>query len=432
MIANTSESSRRSFLRRTGSAVALFAFPTIVPARAFGAAERVRLGLVGVRNQGTNNLKAFLKQPQADVAALCDVDRDVLSTAQALAEKAGGKAVATFADFRKLLDQKDLDAVVVTTPDHWHALITVSACEAGKDVYCEKPLSLTVADGQAMVAAARRTRRVVQTGSQQRSDAKFREACELVRNGRLGTIKTVKVGLPAVNFDGPAVPDTTPPPELDYDLWLGPAPKKPYNPKHVHYLFRFFWDYSGGQMTNFGAHHLDIAQWALGRDESGPVAFRAEATFHPEHWYEVPMTSRVVMEYDDGVSLVCEQGTEAKGGVTFEGTQGTLHVTRGKIESDPPEILRPRLARGDVRLAVSDDHHANWLDCIKSRETPICDVAIGHRSATVCHLANIAIRAGRPIRWDPQAEQIVGDTEAATMLRREYRAPWSLEGCCEA
>lgn len=422
---------RRSFLRRAAVAAGFAAFPTIVPARAFGAAERVRLGFIGVRNRGSQNLEAFLKQDTAEVVALCDVDREVLAGAREKVEKRLGHTLTTAGDYRRLLEAPGIDAIVVSTPDHWHALQTIDACNAGKDVYCEKPLSLTITEGKAMVATARHANRIVQTGSQQRSDAKFRLACELVRNGRLGRLRTVKVGLPEVNFAGPAVADSAPPAGLDYDFWLGPAPLKPYNEKHVHYLFRFFWDYSGGQMTNFGAHHLDIAQWALGRDDSGPVRIEGSATYHPEKWYEVPMTSRITYTYDDGVKVLCEQGTGARGGCTFEGTEGTLYVTRGKIEANPKEALAEPLRSGDVRLEVSDDHYAHFLDCVKTRHKPITDVSIGHRSATVCHLGNIAARVGRPLTWDPVKETIVGDTEALAMLARPYRAPWALpEDCC--
>lgn len=415
---------RRAFLGGTAAAGVLAAFPTIIPARAFGANDRIRTGHIGVKNQGTSNLKAL----KDHVVAVCDVDKDVLAKAKELAEKNGARDVATYSDYRALLDNKEIDAVVVTTPDHWHALITNDACAAGKDVYCEKPLSLTIAEGRAMVEAARKHKRIVQTGSQQRSDDRFRLACELVRSGRLGKIKTISVGLPGVNFAGPAVPDTAPPPELDYDFWLGPAPARAYNPKHVHYNFRFFWDYSGGQMTNFGAHHLDIAQWALGRDDSGPVAIEGTATFNKDGWYEVPESSRVVFTYDDGIKIICEQGMKggAPGGVTFHGERGSMHVDRGKIKSDPDDLVKEALTKDDVHLYVSKNHHANWLECIKSRELPICDVEIGHRSSTVCHLGNIAVRIGRPLKWDPATEQILGDTEAASMLSRPYRSPWKL------
>jgi len=427
--------SRREMLRRSGATAASaglgFAFPMIVDRRVLGGtdqpapSERVRVGFVGVGNQGTSNLEVILKENGAEVAAVCEVDKTRLAAAAKLAGTVGRK-VAAESDYRRLLDDKNIDAILVTTPDHWHALVTIAACSAGKDVYCEKPLSLTVAEGKAMVDAARSHNRIVQTGSQQRSDARFRLACELVRSGRLGKIKSVRVSLPKVNFAGPAVPDTVPPPELDYPSWLGPAPEKPYNAKHVHYNFRFFWDYSGGQMTNFGAHHLDIAQWGLGRDESGPTTIEATARFHKDGWYEVPESSEVVYTYDDGIKVISDQGGKGGPNVLFEGEKGSIAVSRGKIESSPPEILKDPLAKGDVHLSVSVNHHRNWLDCVKSRALPICDVAIGHRSATVCHLGNIAARTGRKLTWDPVAQAIIGDPEAASMLARPYRAPYHL------
>jgi predicted dehydrogenase len=417
--------SRRDFVRGVGGIGLLSAFPTIIPSSAFGANEAIRIGHIGVKNRGMQNLLPLLKY----TVAACDVDKDVLASARARAEK-GGRSCKAYSDYRQLLDDKDIDAVVVSTPDHWHALITVDACAAGKDVYCEKPLSLTIDEGKVMIAAARKHGRIVQTGSQQRSDDRFRLACELVRSGRIGKLQTIRVGLPAVNFTGPAVPDTAPPPELDYNAWLGPAPERPYNPKRSHYLFRFFWDYAGGQMTNFGAHDLDIAQWGLGRDESGPVSIEAtSAQFNKDGWFETPESSRIVYTYDDGVKILCELGAkkETRGGCTFEGEEGSIYVNRRTIESTPAEIAREPLSKDDVHLYVSRDHYANWLDCIKSREAPICDVAIGHRSATVCHLGNIAVRTGRPIKWDPSGEQVVGDTEAAAMQARPYRSPWKLE-----
>ena len=426
---------RRAFLQQGGAlAAAGFAFPTLIGSNVLGSAdvapasERIRVGIIGTGRQGIFNLKELLKQKGAEVVAVADVDKKHLAEGKQIADTAaGGKSVATFGDYRQLLDRKDVDAVLVATPDHWHALATVDACLAGKDVYCEKPLSLTVAEGQTMVDIARKTKRIVQTGSQQRSDKSFRLACELVRSGRLGKIRQVTVNLPKVNFTGPAVPDSTPPPELDYTFWLGAAPEKPYNEKHVHYLFRFFWDYSGGQMTNFGAHHLDIAQWGLGRDDSGPTTIEAVAQFNKDGWYEVAETSEITYTYDDGVKVVSKQGPHGGPNVVFEGEKGSIAVSRGdKITSNPPEILKEPLKSSDTHLYVSRNHHSNWLDCIKSRELPICDVAIGHRSATVCHLGNIAIRAGRKITWDPKTQTIVGDAEASKMLSRPYRAPWHL------
>ncbi len=419
-----SQVSRRSFLVTTAAASTVFAAPLVLPRSVFGANERIITGHIGVGGQGKSNLGGFMN----NVAAICDVDSNrIAAVAKMLEEK--GKTVETFGDYRKLLDRKDLDAVVISTPDHWHALHTIHACQAGKDVYCEKPLSLTITEGRKMVEAARANSRVVQTGSQQRSDAKFRQACELVRSGRLGKISTVLVGIPGPNHPGQLGPDGDPPPELNYEMWLGPAPQRPYNTKRVHYNFRFFWDYSGGQMTNFGAHHIDIAQWGLGMDESGPISTEGEATFHPQKYHEVTETCRITHTYANGVTVVVGQKqSDIPQGATFIGEKGKIFVTRGKITSDPESILKEPLAADDVHLYVSKSHHGNFLDCIKSREKPICDVEIGHRSATVCHLGNIAARLGRKIQWDPAAEKIVGDDEAAAMVARPYREPWKLEG----
>jgi predicted dehydrogenase len=418
-------STRRQFLAQSASAAAVFAAPLIIPRSAFGANERIVTGHIGVGGQGTSNLNAFLKL--VTPAAVCDVDKLRLATAAKRIEDQTQIRCETISDYRKLLDRRDIDAVVISTPDHWHALTTIHACQAGKDVYVEKPLSLTIIEGRKMVEAARTHQRIVQTGSQQRSNNRFRLACELVRNGRLGKLQRVLVGIPAVNFSGPPVADSDPPPELDYDFWLGPAPQRPYNVKRVHYNFRFFWDYSGGQMTNFGAHDIDIAQWGLGMDDSGPIATDGTATFHPEKWYEVTQSCRITHTYGSDVILIVGQGQkDIPDGVTFIGSEGSIFVDRGKINSDPEEIVKQPFQEGALRLYDSKHHHQNFLDCVKNRKLPICDVEIGHRSATVCHLGNIAVRLGRKIQWDPATEMIVGDKDAATWVSRPYRAPWKL------
>jgi len=408
--------SRRRVLVAAGASVAA---PLLLPARVFGAGDRLVFGVIGVNGQGLADMGSVRDQ----VAAICDVDKNHVARA---VERCGGKAEG-FGDFRKLLERKDLDAVIVATPDHWHALITIHACKAGKDVYCEKPLTLTVVEGRKVVATAREQKRIVQTGSQQRSGKDFRLACELVRNGRLGKIQKVLVGLPGVNFKGPPVPDSEPPAYLDYDFWLGPAPKRPYNEKRVHYNFRFFWDYSGGQMTNFGAHDIDIAQWGLGMDESGPVSVEGTGVFHPDKWFEVPQSCRVTHTYANGVQVIVGQGQkDIPGNVTFIGSDGEIHVDRGKITSKPEDIVKQPLKEGDVRLYESRGHMSNFIECVKTRKLPVADAEIGHRSATVCHLGSIAIRTGRKLAWDPKTEQITNDKEAAAMLTRTYRAPWTL------
>ncbi len=421
---------RRGFLSSGLAAGALLAIPKSVYHAALLAAEKpsekIRIGVIGTGGQGKSNMKAILQ----NVVAVCDADRDHLAEASKIAGDAKLK-VEAYADYRKLLDDKSIDAVLIATPDHWHALQTVDACEAGKDVYCEKPLTLVIAEGRAMVNAARKHKRIVQTGSQQRSDAKFRQACELVRSGAIGKITTVKVGLPGPNFKAPGIPDGKAPEALDYDLWLGPAPLRPYNEKRVHYLFRFFWDTSGGQQTNFGAHHLDIAQWGLGTDDTGPTKIEGKATFNKDKWFETPETAHVTYSYEGGVKVYCSLGggkDAYAGGTTFIGEKGELFVTRGKIELklEGEKIDPAKFPAATVKLTESGNHHKNWLECIKSRKLPICDVEIGHRSATVCHLGNIALRTGKFISWDPVSEEIVGDADASKMLTKEYRKPWKL------
>jgi len=429
--------SRRDFLRsatRFGAAVAIgSAAPNLFLNRTRAASgqnpsEFIRVGFIGVGNQGGGNLKRLM----SNAVAVCDVDSTRAASAKASVEIANNRPCASFGDYRKMLEDKSIDAVLITTPDHWHTLPAVHACEAGKDVYCEKPLTLFIDEGKALVKAVRRNKRVFQVGSQQRSDEKFRRACEYVRSGALGKIQSVEVGLPGVNFEKKgsrgAVPYGDPPAELDFDMWLGPAPKRAYNPNHVHYLFRFFWDYSGGQMTNWGAHHLDIAQWGLGMDDSGPIeAVASDVVFHPEKLYETPQKFDITYKYASGVVIHCSSGTgKYKGGTTFVGEKGRLHVDRGTATSTPEEILSQPLPEKHVKLYVSDNHHQNWLECIKTRKDPICKVEIGHRSATVCHLGNIAVRTGKKIQWDPKKEQIIGDPELANWVSRPYRAPWKL------
>lgn len=445
--------SRRQFLNRSAKVLGVSAAGLSCPnlflnhtraASGENPSEFIRVGFIGVGNQGGNNLKRLMK----NAVAVCDVDSARLAEAKKNVETANGRSCAAFKDYRQMLESKDIDAVLITTPDHWHALPAIHACQAGKDVYCEKPLTLTIAEGQATLAWARRTNRIVQTGSQQRSSARFLKACEYVRNGRLGKIRRVLVGLNGVNWTkDPAVPDSDPPPELDYDLWLGPAPVRPYNKHRVHYYFRFFWDYSGGQMTNWGAHHLDIAQWALGKDETGPAEIQASASFDPEKRFEVPSAFQITYTYADGITVEClspdaqlasllpdkkEQAMKLLGGkdkftgCIFEGEKGLLYVNRSAVTAWPEEIFQIPISDSDTRLYASKDHHQNWLDCIKSRKLPVCDVAIGHRSATVCHLGNIAIRTGTKLKWDPQAEKLVDNPAGMKLVDKPYRSPWKL------
>jgi predicted dehydrogenase len=419
-------SSRRSFL---AVSTGLLTLPALTYRNALLAdekpSERVRVGMIGVGNQGgpKNNMKYFGK----NIVSLCDVDSKYLAEAAAFQEKTNKNTPALHADFRKLLDSKDVDAVVVTVPDQWHMLMTTMACEMGKHVYCEKPLTLVIAEGPKMIAAARKHKKIVQTGSMQRSGAEFNAAIDLLQKGVLGKISRVNVGLPKPNWIDRAkepVPDEEAPKILDWDNWLGPAPKRAYNKFRVHYLFRFFWDYSGGQMTNFGAHHLDIAQWGLGMDESGPTKIEGKAVFHPKNWYETPDTTDITYTYANGVILHCLQGGKYGQGAEFVGEKGTLFVGRGVMKASSPEILKGVDWKEKPGQSPNTKHVQNFFDCIKSGKLPTADVSIGHRSATVCHLGNIACRHGKTIAWDPAKEEIVGDAEASKMLTKEYRKPW--------
>lgn len=420
---------RRDFLK----ASAVFAAPLIIPSRCFGANERVSLGYIGVRNRGPQNLDGFHKVGGTDTVAFADVDSDVLTEALGKAKRRGLEGVDTHADYRELLDRSDIDAVVVSTPDHWHALQTVDAARAGKDVYCEKPLTLCVSEGPKMVAAIRENDRVCQTGSQQRSGGEFIRAATLVRNGAIGNVSKVLVGVPKTNHPGPIEVTGKPPQNLDYERWIGPAPMVPYAEKRVHYNFRFWWDYSGGQMTNFGAHHLDIARWGLGLDDRLPTAAKGDATFHSDRVHEVTETFRITQRYDsgpvspEGVSILCGQlQDDCPAGITFIGSEGRIHVNRGHFKSDPPELKTTDLDAANVHLTDSTDHYGNFIECVKTRDTPVADVQIGAMSAAACHINNVVARLGRPVTFDPDTMTLADSPEGNRILDRPYREGYSL------
>ncbi len=417
--------SRREFLKRSAIISAGLSLPAIAPARALGAedkvaaSERIVVGMIFMGGMNGGHLGGLLGNPMVEVVAVCDVDAERLESARARV----GERCAAYRDFRELLDRPDIDAVWIATPDHWHTLTSIAACQAGKDVYCEKPLTVTIAEGRALVNAVRRYGRVFQVGSQQRSDWNFRYACELVRSGEIGTLKSIQVGIGGAPTSGWQA-NEDPPAALDWDLWLGPTPKVPYNPLRSHYNFRWHYDYSGGMMTDWGAHHNDIGQWGHGMDGSGPVHIHGRGTFPTTGLYNTATSFHIVYTYADGIPMVCSSSNP--GGVTFEGSNGSIHVDRGVLSSEPAEIIRTALGPRDVHLYESKGHHQDFLDCVKSRERPICDVEIGHRSVSVCHLGNIAIRTGREIAWDPETETITNDRELNRWLSRPYRAPWSL------
>ena len=392
-----------------------------------GPNDRIIIGVIGTGKQGRYLTNNFLAMPNTQVVAVSDVDTTRRESTRKMVDEfytiKGNKELTgcvSYKDFKELLARKDIDAVVIAAPDHWHAYIAIAACEAGKDIYCEKPLSLTIHEARAMVNAARKYDRVFQTGSMQRSSSEFRKACELVRNNRLGKIKQVivDVGPPSVPCD---LPEETMEPGLNWDLWLGPSPQRPYNsvlsPRGVHDHFpnwRNYREYSGGMMTDWGAHHFDIAQWGLGMDDSGPVEI-----IPPE---DPKATRGVRYLYANGVEMIHGDS----GGVLFIGTEGKILVNRGKFEATPAALGEEPLGDNAIRLYKSYSHTKDFLDCMRSRKKPICDVEIGCRSATVCHLGNLAYWNHRRLRWDPVKEQFIGDKQANEWLDRPKRAPWKV------
>lgn len=403
--------------------------------------DQIVAGFIGVGRMGMSNIRDFAKQKEVRLAAVCDVYEPNLKEAEKLT------GAETYKDFRRILERKDIDVVVVSTPDHWHPLMAVLACQAGKDVYVEKPTSVAVEEGRKMVEAARKSNRIVQVGTQQRSGIHFQHAVELIRRGDIGKVTAVR----SWNFGNSSpkgfgyLPDSDPPAGLDWDMWLGPAPLVPFNANRFGVFpdrwssFRHFWDYAGGMMTDWGVHLLDIVQWAMNVDGPEEVSARG-GKFVIEDNRDTPDTLSVTYKYPTFVATYenrdCNGRTinEHGYGIEFYGTEGTLFIDRGGFEVSP-ETRR----QGERRIARmywmkeenSNDQHEvhvrNFVDCVKSRQFPISDIEIGHRSTTTCLLGNIAYRTGRTIGWDAKKEAIVGDAEAAKMLRREYRAPWKLE-----
>ncbi len=387
--------------------------------------EPVRLGFVGLGLMGGASLERFLDLP-ASVVALCDVDQERLeSAAQLVATRSGEAKSRRHADFRALCADPDVEAVVVSTPDHWHVDIAVAAMKHGKDVYVEKPLSLTIAGGRRLADTAEREGRIVQTGSQQRSSQEFRRAAELVRNNRLGRLREILVTLPPNNIDPPQLSSSPIPDGFNHEMWLGPAPWREYHRELCHYNFRFISDYSGGQMTNWGAHHLDIVQWALDMDSSGPVEIAGTGTFHPSGPFDTATSVDIRYRYANGVSVRCMTGT-GQTGIEFRGEEGTVWVGRGKLESVPESLLHQEPDSAAVRLPTSDNHYLNFLQAVRTRDAPVAPAEIGHRSATVCHLGNIAVKLGRTLIWDPDREEFPGDAEANRFRSRTARS-WEQE-----
>ena len=443
---NTFQISRRSFLKRCSLTAAATGLPLWFIERDLARAaeqntttptspnNRPGVALIGCGGQGGSDLAGAAKF--GNVVALCDVKESALKATAARYTK-DGKAPATFTDFRKILERKDVNIIVNGTPDHWHSLINIGAAKAKKDVYGEKPLTLTIDEGKHVIKAVRDNKIVFQTGTQQRSDRRFRLACELIRNQRIGKLQTVEVFVPAGLREGPFATDQIVPAGLDWDLWLGQAPNVSYMKERASQMFRWWWDYAGGPVTDWGAHHNDIARWAIGQD--GPIAVEAKATVGPiAGGYTTCKEFEATLEYAGGIRQIVKTTTadspfggviDPKGqrnGIRFTGTDGWLWVNRGDMSASKEELYMAPLPDSALKLEVSNNHMSNFFDCVSSRKDPIAHVEQGHRSAVVGHLIIIAMRVGKKLQWDAAQEVFTGNgaKEANTHLAREMRKPY--------
>jgi len=425
---------RRAFLKRASAvAGAVAGFPYIVPSSVLGAAghvapsDRIAVGCIGVGPQGSGLLRGTLGHQSAQVVAVCDVNalrREAARNAVDAHYKSTG--CAAYNDFRELLARNDIDAVVIASPDHWHVLHAIAAAKAGKDMYVEKPLTLSLAQGQALRDAVHRYARVYQYGTQQRSSHEFRFACELVHNRRIGDLQRIKVGSPASRVSERITP--APVPEwLDYDLWLGPAPEAPFSDKRI--VNEYWWhnsDYALGFVAGWGIHHVDIAQWGNGTDLTGPIEVEGTGVFPEDGFCDCATNWRVELRYANGVVLDYTDEGQNPHGITFEGSEGWVYVRRGFIDAHPKALLRTTFGPDAIRLYASRNHIGNFLECIKTRAQTACPIDSAVRSDMICHLSDIAMRLGRKLRWDPDRERFIGDAEADRMLTRAMRPPWRL------
>ena len=429
------------------TSTAAVAAPYFVPASVLGAGDRpapsnrLTMGLIGLGSMGMRHVKGFLQEGDCQIIAVCDVDAARRCDAvKEINAHYSSSDCAQYNDFRELLDRGDIDTLCISVPDHWHASLAIEGVRAGKDIYGEKPLALTIAQGRAIVDEVGRYNCVWQTGSWQRSTDHFRFACELVRNERIGRLKRVEVGI-GPGFKSPGVTETMyridsqpvmPVPEgFDYEMWLGPAPVAAYSEKRCHWNFRWILDYSGGQVTDWGAHHIDIAHWGMNCDDTGPVEVVGNGVFPADGLWDAAVTYDFECTYGNGLVMRVASNNYCPQGVRFIGESGWVHVTRSAVTTDPPELRKARIGPNEIHLPRPagdhrQGHRRDFLDCVKTRKMPITPAEIGQRSATVCHLGNIAMILGRKIRWDPKREQMVDDPSANRMLDRAMRSPWRL------
>ncbi|MBK6281780.1 MAG: Gfo/Idh/MocA family oxidoreductase [Draconibacterium sp.] len=444
---------RRIFLKRYGTvASGLILVPTIIPACVRGKngnvapSDRINVAFIGAGNQAFNDARDFMDDERVQITAVCDVNKEsygywdgviggreplIAMIEKGYSKKNGKKfsGIKGYEDFRDVIALKEIDAVEVVVPDHWHSIPVLMAAAAGKDIYCQKPLSLTIPEGRAMSNASKKYKIVFQTGSQQRSNSNFHRVCELVRNGRIGELKTIRCGLPSGTPDYGKTgnqTETVPVPEgFNYEMWLGPAPDAPYCPARTHVNFRWVLDYSGGQLTDWGGHHPDIAQWGMNTEQTGPVKIQnAKATWAKHPVWNTATDFYFEAIYANGLKLIISSNEE-KGGVKFEGTEGWVWADRGGHGASTPTILNSIIKPDEIQLYKSENHFRNFIDCVYSREETIAPAEIAHRSITIAHLGNIAMKLNQDLEWDPVTEKILNNETANNMLARPMREPWA-------
>ncbi|MFO7617911.1 MAG: Gfo/Idh/MocA family oxidoreductase [Bacteroidales bacterium] len=420
-----------------GAAGAAIALPYIIPGSALGkdgataASDRILMGLIGAGSQGIGDMHGFISKSEVQMVAACDVDkarRDAFKTT--VDGKYENSDARIYSDYRDFLANEKLDAVILALPDQWHGIIAIACAKAKLDIYGEKPLARTIWEGIKIVEAVEKNQVIWQTGSWQRSQAHFHRACELVINGRIGKVNFVEVGLPDGNPAKGLHPVKPVPEGLDWDMWLGPAPSVPYRGV-CHWDWRWIMDYSGGQLTDWAGHHIDIAHWGLGLDRTGPVEVEATGVFPREGFFDVPVEYSIHAKYANGIEMHYANARRLPNGmgVCWYGDKGWIHVDRGnRLLASDPKILEEKIGDDETKLYKSLDHTQNLLDCIRSREETITPCQVAHRSISAALLGEIAMLTGRKIHWNPETQEIIGDPVASRLLRRPFRSPWKLEG----
>ena len=430
------KASRRDFLKRSAAiATGALILPQLIPSTALGMggklppSDRVVVGAIGTGQRGMANLRDFLgRLKEVQFVSVCDVDINHAVRAKEMIDKANKNSdCRVYGDYREFLEKEKLDAVAITIPDHWHGLVYIAAADKKLDVYAEKPLARTIHDSRAIVNAVKRNNIVWQTGSWQRSRPIFHHAAELVINGRIGKISRIEVGLP----DGGQGIGTPPPMEvpagLNWEMWLGPAPKVPFRGV-CHWHWRWILDYSGGQLTDWAGHHIDIAQWGIGMERSGPIEISGEAVYPRDGIYNTPVEYDFLCKYANGIEMRVANSSRLPhgGGTTWYGEKGWISVDSGRLDASDPLILKEVIGENEIHLYKSEDHVGNFLECIKSRGETIAPAEIAHRSISVGLLGEIAMTTGSKIHWDPAKQEIIGNPTASRLITRPYRKPWNL------